>query len=280
METFSQPKSNPIFSYIIPIIGIFVLAASGMLTYSKYKELTTPTLQPDSSVLGEKAPEVEKTVCNSSETLESELLNKNVIIPLNAPDKQKNFVVADIASCITFPSCSDGDLTCNVVTASVDKVCLSDYFESNPLDLNDYVEIIGNKVSISVRKQDWVLVEQTFVDQLAKSLEKELSYCDLSGELPIGKSKLSPITVPVADTVPSASKTFATRFLEIDNTKEKAYYWEAGVYQELRMKKGADAGKNRVVTLSNFSLSKYFSSHELEFLNKELTRVDYIVVHQ
>jgi len=264
----------------VVIIGAVVLGMALFVFGRAYSVYISKPKSEREFVLGAKdSVKKSKSICNSSVALSSRLKSNNVLIPLYAPDSETTFNVSEIASCIKFPRCG-ANVSCTRVGIKVETTCIESYLRDNELNLTENTEIKGEGKTAIVRQQDWVVSNSELAKQMALLLERELTYCSLTDQVIMDKVPFRAIVVPVTDILPSAQKGFAKRFIEIDQSKEKMYLWQDGIYQEYRLTKGSEIGEVSLKKRKDFDLSSILGTKELEFVLKATDDEDWIILHE
>lgn len=260
---------------ISAFIGLIWTVGDGVVEYASWY------VRPEggTQVLGEKTES--PVSCLPKETIEQFFIDTQKTITLYSPDKTVIFPLDSLKSCYVAKGCGTEGFTCKEGTISLDSACVAAFFKKAPLGVEQTKLVTGETVVAQVKVQDWSVNYDNLAEQLTKAIENEIKYCQVTKEEEQTRQNIGNLQLVVSDELPGmVGGDFTLRFLEVDISKGKGYFWNDGVYQVLSTIPGARLPKEGIYTVSSLALSKYFSSSDLSYINRNAQGSDYVVVHK
>lgn len=264
---------------IIGIFGLSIFAAlvwtvgDGVVQYASYYA------QDSRVVLGEKADS--KNQCIPEETFQNFLKETKKTVTLNAPDRAVTLPLDTLSACFTAKGCETANFTCAEGSVSLVEACVNEYFVKYPLQVEQTKVITGSGAVAQVQIQDWSVNYANMTEQLIKLVGQEVKYCQVEGKAEQSRANIGSLQLVVSDELPSMhGGTFTNRFIEIDASKEKVYFWNDGVYQTLSLNHGARLPSEGIYKRSEVDLSKIMSSLDTLYLERNSQKTDYVVIHK
>lgn len=256
-------------------IGLIWTVGDGVVEYASWYVRPEGATQ----VLGEKTES--PVSCLPKETMEQFFVDTQKTITLYSPDKTVIFPLDSLKSCYVAKGCGTEGFTCKEGAITLDTACVSAYFKKSPLGVEQTKLVTGETVVAQVKVQDWSVNYENLAEQLAKAIENEIKYCQVTKEEEQTRQNIGNLQLVVSDELPGMKGSdFTKRFLEVDISKGKGYFWNDGVYQVLTTISGARLPKEGIYTISSLELSKYFSSSDLSYITRNAQSTDYVVIHK
>jgi len=272
LQTFLQRKLSIVAIIgVSSFLGLLWLVGDGVVRYA--------SLYNQTQVLGEKA--AESFQCLPSTTFDKFFADSEKSITLYAPDKTVSFPLSALKKCFTATGCNQAGFSCSVGKVQLVVSCANEYFKKFPLGVEQYRVITGAGASAQVRIQDWEVNYDNLVEQLNTVIAKGISYCQVEGLQEAPRQNLGTIQLVVADETPGMmAGSFTERFIEIDASKSKLYYWNKGQYQTFSLTHGVRLPKEGIYLRDNVTLRQIIGSVDVSYIEKNTQSTDYVVVHK
>lgn len=266
---------------IVAVLGMSAFLAltwtvgDGVVQYaSNYK-------RDGSQVLGEKSENQTQNQCLNTDVFQSFLTETKKTISLYAPDREVTFSLEPLKGCFVAKGCDTANFACSEGKVSLVESCVNEYFAKYPLQVEQTKIVSGSGAVAQVQVQDWSVNYANVTEQLIKAVSDEITYCQVEGKAEQSRQNIGSIQLVVSDEMPSMKAgTFTNRFIELDASKEKVYFWNDGVYQTLSLMHGARLPKEGVYKHSDIGFAKIMNSTEALYLGRNSQKTDYVVVHQ
>lgn len=265
----------------IAVIAILAVSSVLALTWNVGKNVVDYASlysERPSQVLGEATKS--NFQCISEEKFTEFLSQTDKTITLYAPNKSINLPLAPLLSCFAATGCDSAEFSCGEGKVSLVEACVAEYFQKHPLEVEQTKIVSGVGAVAQVHIQDWTVNYANLAEQLSKAVTEEIKYCQVEGKAEQTRQNIGNIQLVVADELPGMKgNDFTKRFIEVDTSKGKLYFWNEGVYQTLSLVHGARLPKEAIYKRSSIDLSKVVSSVDAAFLERNSEAGDYVVIH-
>ena len=252
-------------------LGLLWLVGDGVVRYA--------SLYDQTQVLGEKA--ADSFQCLPSTSFDKFFTDADKSITLYAPNKTVSFPLSALKQCFTATGCDQAGFTCSIGKVQLATSCAREYFKKFSLGVEQYRVITGSGASAQVRIQDWEVNYDNLVEQLNTAIAKGISYCQVAGLQEATRQNLGTIQLVVADETPGmVAGSFTERFVEIDASKGKLYYWNKGQYQTFALIHGARLPKEGIYHQKDISLGQIIGFVDVSYIEKDSEPTDYVIVHR
>ncbi len=258
-----------LFAALIMVLGV------GYMTYSLYSSYQQNLSKIAQGVLGASSTQA----CSSPDIQKLVLMEQKRTVSLYAPNKTFMFPISEVFSCITVAPCGRDPLQCKESKVSVNAECIADYLKKNPNVANTTKIMTGEGQVVQVRREDWTVNLQTLAEQLQDILQKGIAPCDFVEGAQV-RANLGAIQLSVEDRTPAISENFAERFIEIDRSLGRVYFWNKGIFQTLTATKLGNIPGEKIARRNAVDLSKFLSKEDAEFLQKNTQAEDFVVIHE
>lgn len=256
-------------------MGLLWTVGQGVVNYaSLYK-------QDGSQVLGEKTSTTAQTQCIQTETVHKFLTETQKTVNLYAPDQTINFSLEPLEACFETTGCSEEGFSCAKGKVTLNRECVAEYFTKYPLEVEQTRIVSGSGAVAQVKVRDWTVNYENLTEQLLNAVASEIKYCQVSGEEEQTRQNIGNLQLVVSDELPSMSgKDFTARFVELDASKEKAYFWNEGIPQTFTLKHGVRLPKEGIYRNSDIDFASIMDGMNASFITRTSQKTDYVVVHQ
>ncbi len=255
------------------IIGLSFSVGKGIVGY------TSLYTSSDTQVLG--AKDAKQTQCIPSETIEKFLGDTKKTVTLYAPNKSVTIPLEPLMSCFQSTGCDAAEFSCNDGKISLVESCVSAYFQKYPLEVEQTKLVSGAGAVAQVRVQDWTVNYANLAEQLSKAVSEEVKYCQVEGKADQSRQNIGNIQLVVADELPGMQgQVFTKRFIEVDESKRKLYFWNDGIYQTVSLSISGRLPKEGVYLKSSVDFSKLVGSVDAAFLTRNSQDSDFVVIHE
>ncbi|MCC7304053.1 hypothetical protein IT418_01400 [bacterium] len=267
-----------------PTTKVAILAVSllGVLSFSVGKgvaEYASLYMNGRTAVLGESVDN--NFQCLSKNQFTKFLDDTKKTVTLYAPNKAVTVPLEPLLGCFASSGCTATEFSCVDGSVSLVQSCVTEYFRKYPLEVDQMKLVTGVGAVAQVHVQDWTVNYENLAEQLSKAVTDEIKYCQVEGKAEQTRQNIGSIQLVVADELPGIKgNSFTKRFMEIDRSKEKLYFWNDGVYQTLKLVHGARVPKEAIYKRESIDFRKILNSTDTEFIQQNSQESDYVVVHE
>jgi lipoprotein-anchoring transpeptidase ErfK/SrfK len=217
---------------ILFFIGAIAFFISSILPVESYNNAQ---IDKQSSVLGEST-----VSCASTLDSKEQFLSAAPTVRIIAGGKVAEVSFDTLSQCISFESQS---LRCpNDMQFAIDTKCVKTRLEQQRELFPDYADVSGLKQKVSVKKQDWEINFQQLAEQVGEQFAS--AYQTIHSGRKLDRKTIT-IQAPLKSGEPSTDGTFASKYIEVDGSRQLMFLWENGKFRSFSVS-GALQGYNPV----------------------------------
>lgn len=257
------------------VLAASLLVATGVVVYQQYKDITA---QP-SQVLGTSAA-APVGRCTDASIMNQSIIDVDRTITLYAPDKTVTLGLGQLAKCIVVENCTEDAQACGTSSLYVKPACVAEYLNTYTIGLVTETQLSGKNTVVSLRKEDWQVNTGDLSQQIAAAIEKEVTYCQIVGQVESNKKNIGNLQVAVSNDLPSMKGTFSDHFIEVDKSRRMLFYWNDKVYQVFSIPNSVRLPTDGIYQASEVAFGDWVASIDRAYLQRTVKPEFQVVVHQ